>query len=83
VRSPGELWHIDLTAVVGLEIFGSTLDGRGVETALAAMIHRAGRPPRYVITDQGPRFRNATGTAFCRAWSEAEWGADPRPKGTG
>ena len=53
-------------AIVGLEIFGPTPGAAEVEAAVAAMIRRASRPPRYVITDQGPQFRSATWKGFCR-----------------
>ena len=96
-RNPGELWHIDLTAVptgagfwvpwlpfslpqswpfcwwvavvvdhfsravVGLAIFRSPPTASQMQRAISRAIRRAGRPPKYIITDKGKQF-------WCSSW---------------
>jgi transposase InsO family protein len=99
---PGELWHVDLTAVptgagfwvpwlphslpqswpfcwwvavfvdhvsravVGLAVFRSPPTAIEMQAAISEAIRRVGRPPKYIITDQGSQFRGGSWRRYCR-----------------
>ena len=99
---PGELWHVDLTAVptgagfwvpwlphslpqswpfcwwvavvvdhvsravVGLAVFRSPPTAKEMQAAISEAIRRVGRPPKYIITDQGSQFRGGSWRRYCR-----------------
>jgi transposase InsO family protein len=100
-RNPGDLWHIDLTAVptgaglwvpwlpftlpqrwpfcwwvlvvvdhvsrvvLGMEIYRHTPSSSEVQASLDRIFQRVGRYSRYVITDKGGQFWNASWRKWC------------------
>ena len=54
-------------AVLGFEIYRDTPYFREVQASVDRIFQRVGRHPRYVITDKGGQFRNAS----WRTWSGA------------
>jgi transposase InsO family protein len=99
---PGELWHVDLTAVptgagfwvpwlpyslpqswpfcwwvavvvdhvsravVGFAVFRSPPTAVEMQASISQTIRRVGRPPKYIITDQGTQFRGGSWRRYCR-----------------
>ena len=53
-------------AVVGLAVFRSPPTASEVQTSISQAIRRVGRPPRYIITDQGSQFLGCSWNRYCR-----------------
>jgi transposase InsO family protein len=53
-------------AVVGLAVFRSPPSAKEMQASISEAIRRVGRPPKYIITDQGSQFRDGSWRRYCR-----------------
>lgn len=101
-KQPGDIWHVDLTAVptgagfwvpwlpfalpqtwpfcwwvavvvdqfsrtvVGFAVFSGPPTASEMQTSLDRAIHKAGRKPKYIITDKGKQFWCRSFKRWCR-----------------
>jgi transposase InsO family protein len=53
-------------AVIGLAVFRGPPSAIEIQAAISEAIRRVGRPPKYIITDQGTQFRGGSWRRYCR-----------------